>query len=420
MFTILKISQTINYGSPYHALKHKFILPSDLLEYLNVDKINFNRITAYHFLCDYIPPADQYLISKEHFLDKNPIYTHIATRFDPTVEVYKGELTGFVKNDIQNYISVMNSSEQKHLVHYYHKLHRKCDDGPVAADLVNGSLLLCDNIDICLRNPSLIKNILCRLTFLVEKAYIYYSQLAIKIYSKLVLELYEAGLFCICSKEEYKLLYEYLPGVLDENILNYNNLCYNISLMNVYEAGYYLGFPIHEFCPTLAQIKIAIEQLNILGIDNFCKKISETNTQQVDYIFSPGPQLHNYKKNSFFEKIMGYTPFDIVTYREGDHIFSFTRDEFFFLVEKRKNPWTNNTLPVSLLYNMIGRFEMSKEYGFPRSKPLNVALNNLQEQILSTSRTFIEFFQICHERYLVEDIKENDTDSDSDDEDVEQ
>lgn len=421
MFANLRISQSINHGSPYHALKNKFILPSDLLEYLNNDKINFNRIVAYHFLCEYIPPKDQYLVSKEYFLDKNPIYTHIAVRFDPSIEVCDIKLHYLVEKNIQDYISVTNNVFHNVPLYCYHKLHKKWQGQPIQTNLINCSLLFCDNIDSCLHNPLLIGEILHRLIFLKEKAYIYYSGCAIKIYSSLVSELFKNGLCCTLSKEEYKLLYEHLPTILDEKILNYNNLCYNISLMSIHEAGYCLGFPIHEFCPTSVQIKICIEQLNILGIDEFCKQISIMNKRQVDHIFLSEPQSDNYKKNSFFEKIISYAPFDIVTYREGDHIFSFTRDEFSFLIEKRKNPWLNTMLPVGLLYNMIGRCEMSKEYGFPKSVPLNTLLYNLQETIIPNTKTCMKFFKLHSDIFILEaedKHDESDSDSDSDIEDI--
>jgi hypothetical protein len=60
-------------------------------------------------------------------------------------------------------------------------------------------------------------------------------------------------------------------------------------------------------------------------------------------------------------------------------MYRFTRAEFPELVKSKKNPWTNDWFPPTILASIMARNEAAKELGLPPARPLAEMLERIEK-----------------------------------------
>lgn len=140
-------------------------------------------------------------------------------------------------------------------------------------------------------------------------------------------------------------------------------------------AGYFLGFPIQWWIPSDEQIANAIGRL-CANEEQYLASVREyVRTTHATTFGTNNPRRAN-ETNVLMDDIDDYAPFDIVVYQNGDHIYRFTREEFSTILESKKNPWSNEFLPPSILATMSERHSVAKQLGLPKCRPLKEILSD--------------------------------------------
>jgi hypothetical protein len=168
--------------------------------------------------------------------------------------------------------------------------------------------------------------------------------------------------------ENLKLINTYFPGIIDKKVFEYTGLAYKISLLDNDIAGYILGFPIQNVIPSDSDIASALTLLTELGMEEYINKMSKfvRQTYLPFNFFNEKETNFSNETDVLCEDIDSYVSFDIVAYQTGNCIYRFTRAEFDKYIESKKNPYTNEWLPISVLSTIISRTKAAKDLGFPR------------------------------------------------------
>ena len=248
----------------------------------------------------------------------------------------------------------------------------------------NIALAQADWIEKFRYNETLINIIIDRAIWLKDKAPMYYTNVAYTIYHKVVTELYKNKHLINVDPSMLSTIDSIFPDIIDPKILKYSKspdlFCYKISLLTHLTAGYILGFPVQNMIPTDDQISHSLDYIGCHGLDLYIQHI-QTNIIKTYIPTMPiecGTGTYSNETDVILEDINDYSPFDIVAYQVGSHIYRFTRPEFPQILKSKKNPWTNEWLPPTILYLIRSRLDASEELEFPSSRPLKELMSHLQ------------------------------------------
>jgi hypothetical protein len=388
-----KIRESVDFGSPFLALETRFFTEKSLLHWLATVDITEKRQIAYKAVCMKIHPNHQYLDDSYHFLTKKPKYLSIAIGCGLDMEILEssnsdsnivlnpliahlfGALDSIVKySEIIKFSKLILAGEGTQ-VYIRSKLTTcfRARNLPYIRNLSphdhNVVLVDADWTDNFRYNEKLPKLILHRVAALQEHAPIYYAGVAYKAYHKIAVKLNKDKLLIQLTRDELITFDTFFPNVINKKILGYTDLAYKIALLGNDIAGYVLGFPIQNMIPNEIQIHEAIEVLTADGIDKYSERIKEyvtlTYTPMLPFA-QKNSVLYSNDTDVFMENINNYVPFDIVSYQIGPHMYRFTRVEFNNIIEKKKNPWTNDWIPPTVLSTIKARVDSAKELGLPR------------------------------------------------------
>lgn len=384
-----KIFQAVYYGSVYEALEARSFSHADLLKWLATAKFEERTQVAYKAVTDVIHPNQQYMEDGMHFLASAPRFFTMATALgmeahtpvkmgappiknntiivalrDTLAQGYNNKAT----LDLMRLIISGSGNDnyvQSHIATCYRA--RTFPHTRMSPTDVNRALLESDWTKKLRYNVELPGLILARVAGLQKSAPIYYAEIAYKLYHGVVAKLHKDKLLSNLSREQLVTFNTFFPNVIDPRILAYSEGAYLIALLGNDVAGYVLGFPIHEFIPDEDQINTALTQLTQMGREPYAQHISAYALKlQVPLTPFPFPDAtFKNEEDVMMEEITHYSPFDVVSFRSGNHIFRFTRCEFAQMVEKKKNPWTNEWLPPSVLATVQARHSIAKELGLP-------------------------------------------------------
>lgn len=401
-----KIEETVYKGSVFLAIECNFFNPNSLLNWLVSIEMNEYTQIAYKALCNKINPNDQYLSDSYHFLTKKPEYTLIALSYGADLDL-PDRNTPENKNPILAHVcdSVIKFYDNPELKRntaliisgignpsYIESKLNICflsRNFPylknISKDKINKALVESDWITKFRYNEDLVKFILERVTYLQQNAPIYYAHVAYKEYYNVAVRLYKEKLLSKLTREELNTFNNFFSNIIDTKIFNYDDLSFKISLLNNEIAGYLLGFPIHLMIPDDEQIQKMLKLLSELGIEKYVKVIKEYTslTYTIPLPFKEKKEVHfSNETDVIMESIDNYVPFDIVAYQKGNYIYRFTRIEFDKLIESKKNPWTNEWLPESVLSTIIARNKAAKKMNLPPPKTHFELLNCLKKGTL--------------------------------------
>ena len=88
------------------------------------------------------------------------------------------------------------------------------------------------------------------------------------------------------------------------------------------------------------------------------------------------------------ENIYVYSPFDVVSQYIDTHVYYFTRPEFMTIMKTKKNIWTNNPLPIPILYLISSRIEAEIVSDLPKPAPLRTLLRKVEKGIIYLHKIF--------------------------------
>lgn len=371
-----KIRQAVEIGSVSLAIEDNFFTTPALFKWLVTAPNNDNTQIAYKYLCTVIHPNEQYMDDGQHLLRVTPHFSAVATlmgldfdtpsqknaKDDPIIARICDHLSSLSVEDKRRRVMIATGEGPivyiRNNLGIYIRAHHFIYLRETTVDEYNKHLVNCDWTAKFRYVSSLPHLILKRIAHLQKEAPIYYANVAYKAYYKVVKKLANEKLFIELSKDQLKLLDSFFPDVIDRRIFTYNDLGYRLSLMPNDIAGYILGFPIQTVIPDDVQIHQAIKFLMDKGIDGYVDYIKgylkDIYKSSSPFSTLKSPEYSN-DDDVLMEHINEYTPFDVVSYQAGSYIFRFTRPEFDKLLDTKKNPWTNEYIPLSILSEISAR-----------------------------------------------------------------
>lgn len=394
------IKETVYNGSVFLALEMKCFTYNDLMKWLVDEPYSEKTLIAYKALCFGIEPNNQYMDDDIHFIMKQKNYIGIALFYGfkvydlPYKRNDNDPIINFVCDEIINLNSSSEMRQQLNLVvkgtgmvPYVQSnllscfLARNFNHVPnLTANDYNVDLVNSDWTAKFRYNKDLAKLVINRNLLLNKIAPNYYKYISYSYYYKVASKLYKEKLLNI-DKTDLVNFNNLFPGIIDVKILCYDDIGYKLSLLNNETAGYVLGFPIQTIIPNNKQIKEAINKLIEVGKEKYCEHIKNyVNKLFIQELPFSNDEPIKYANTTdvMLEDINNYVPFDIVSYQIGTHIYRFTRAEFDKLLETKKNPWTNDWFPQSILTELTNRQSCANKLELPPARPLIEMLDLLE------------------------------------------
>lgn len=405
-----KIAQCVEHGSPFLGLQERYFTAEELMVWLKDQPIAIATQVAYKALCTKILPRDQYLPDESSLLAHRPGYVLMSNDLDilkvntrkdgcgPPISVVFADAhlnKDFDMMKIRLTAQVLNGkvgSRPETLSLTYagrHFPHVRLN-----ADPINSALLASDWTDKVRYNHRLYALLLSRVTKLQATAPDYYAKVAYKHYYRVARKIYQDNLLTEITQEDMLTFNTFFPSIVNPRLLEYSTLAFNISLLATDLAGYVLGFPIQTGLPSAGQIANALDQLEKMGLKAYAASIAKyVRASQLPLSITPFESENKAticnEEDVLMVKADKYSPFDVVVYRSGEHIFRFTRPEFSNLLKTKKNPWNNEEIPHSVLATIAARHAASKDMGLPKSKTLKEILRNMEADKLFSSGAYV-------------------------------
>jgi hypothetical protein len=395
------IQESVHFGSVALSLQTQIFDPISLMNYLVKEPLSIRTKVAYKLLCDQLHPHKHYLADGSHFLIHQPNYLMIAMYYnlDLTVPTQINEPDSLLidqlceplieaqqDKDLQEETNLIAAGSGtvsyvvKHSTTYFLARNFAYIKQFTAHDM-NLRLVDADWPEKFRYNEQLPKLIVKRIKYLQQHAPLYYSTVAQKIYHAVISKLYKDNFFSRVSKKQLSTINKNFPNIIDPVILTYDDLCYKVSLLGNEIAGYVLGFPIQNMIPTKEQIREALQILIKMGVHKYVEQIRNYVKLTYTPIIPIPCQNISYPNETdvITEEIDNYVPFDIISYQVGTHMYRFTRAEFPELVKSKKNPWTNDWFPATILATIVARNNAAKELGLPPARPLTEMLDRIEK-----------------------------------------
>lgn len=403
------IKQTVLHGSVFLALDKNIFTPLQLLEWIissssSTSSTSSNSSTSvsnlilisYKAVCTKISPENHMIdgflefINNPNNINFRSIAVHYGLQNYPVENDNVDKVNLIIGGDVSIEYSKINIDlllKSLNMPKFY-----------INQNKLDSLLVDCDWIDNFKINEDLIKLLLRRIVYIQITAPLYYVSVLQPIYRQLITKLYQDKLFCRVSKKDFLLINNFFPGIISDDILNFDEFTYKIYKQNNILAGYILGFPIQHMTPTNQQIINSLQLLMKIGPDQYIEKVSRYTEEftKVTSVFDDPLHPINFINNENFllEKINEYSPFDIISHRVDNLVYRFTRDEFENLHKTRKNHWTNEELVINIFYSITTRQLLSEEFLLPPAKTLRDLYEEIKNGTFLADEDFIDQSQI--------------------------
>jgi hypothetical protein len=391
MTSIDYVAQAIEIGSVILALSCQFISVNDVLQWLIYNEISERARVAYYSVCLIYHPHKQYLSDGIHFLVKKPQYSPIAIRMqldynipqsttnnEPLLSAISHILgNSFTDYNTMHFLNILQGESTPENYTYAHvEASFLTRNYPIIRwhdESINIYLIRADWTERFRYNSTLIFLVLSRVTTLMQHALQYYQTVVYQKYHDVVKKIYQEDLCSKLSPNEITALHGYFPDIIEQPFLMLPDSLKRFAVLPANFVGYLLGFPIQYITPTKDQIYRATEILAHEGLDEYVRIISEFNTSNINTKSAHDTDtliLANENDVVTLEPVISYSPFDIVYYRSGNYIYRFVRTEFQSILKTKKNPWTNEWLPITILNQLKSRLDIATELYLPEALPL--------------------------------------------------
>jgi hypothetical protein len=429
--------QSIVYGSVYESLIHDFITVSDILNYLLDNNMNPKTMIAYRAVCQF---------SRDQILQDHPNSEYNDKPFILLTDIpeYHGIFTLSVcingnipgnnekeRNDIAKktqkiwpkLITINDFSRSLYLICDIFNVNIRVQPSESyllvasrSVKLISSMFSKLTNLDLWLDNDYLIPledsyyeyedyedKLLARCETLKKDATLYWNGVGEEIYKTVVSKNLDPSK-PHADRETMKRYVHLFPGVFSSEWEDMSNIVYNIKRLDKVTQAYILGYPIHMYIPDLDTLNKTIAMLDKIGPNRYCEMMSNKNKlvlsnhiQLVDPLSSMDDIHIANTQDALMEQISDYNLFDVIRYyverkdaqnKFQRHVYYFTRPEFPGLAENKKNIWTNEKLPLSVISEINSRNETSLVYNLPKSATLIDLITQIEKGELHLPETF--------------------------------
>ena len=409
------ICEIVNKASILQAIKFKHIQAQEVLEWLTKVKVTKTTIIVYRIVSVVIEPDKQYLSNGEHFLLNHHDYIPCAVKVDLGMDApikknshdqmylvlsrYKSDIEKLYKKQekfLDFIFSSMASPEFVELnIHHLYKLHETLERH---MEFVTPS----EHIDHLLEVdwpiklsdcPESITKLIERVEYLRKEFHEYYQEAASIDYTSTVREWFEENKLVFIENDLLMKLYTYFPGVFPEEILELPEFGQRILLYSPDIRNYLLGFPIHIMTPSKQQVISKVKLLVELGPEEYVKRL-KCDHRTCGLTVSENIKYAN-DTDALLIEVEEYSPFDVVPFIRGEHIYRFVRPEFGDIKKKGRNPWTNEELPDAIYFEVDKRIQLAKKLKlpYPQSMVENFKELPIIESKSKRSDNFVDHFE---------------------------
>lgn len=400
-------------------LKYKFISVNEVLKYIeSYTDVQRNHLIIYGYICEYLSGVKDIDFSK---INKPPKFMYIykwfsGKKYDESTEKFplelieiicsrdKDDMFKYYLNNIQSKITAIYAKNPTILEFYKEKTPSSIEiDYIINHDWIDGisSLLENNTIKLC--------KLIEHFHALHSKNMYYWNMIKDEYYTLL-----NTIILPVSSITNVKIMKPDLIHIkalfpkLYDDILSNTDIYIPImmSVFNMYQLGYLLGYNIHDREPSFDECKELFIELLDIGPDKYYEKISkETKKWIVDkYGDTEGirdESLNTEKyilvnnEDTLCEELENYSLFDIIftelKHKEKNMVHAFTRPEYPSLYGSSGNFFTNNdklpsnfytrgVLHIDAIKILETRKQIKIKHNLPQSKPLrelyNIYLNS--------------------------------------------
>lgn len=345
-----------------------------LLKYLTFAPVKSFRIfLAYEYLCRNWHPDNHYIDSGDHAIKSYPLFAIIAIVHDlstellvnkssdkPLIEYYDEKLL-LSRPDIINMLALMNGNDCKQtkfndveeVVDYFNCLSLSRISYKNLGNINSQKNLVTSAIERSLINSDWYANtfetirsavlFIERVKLLKRKAPNYF----LLIFDELTTyasNLIEKGVIHVYDENQFSLLVETFPQSITFNWKGLTLMERRLVTCPRELAGYLLDFDIDEHTPNRDQIlsKYRSKEIN--------RTIDENAIN---------------KEDTLMEDITSYFSFDVLKYRDGNHVYYFTYPEFSNILKTKVNPYTNSRLSSNFIIRITCRKIFHDNFNLP-------------------------------------------------------
>ena len=406
---ITLINETLAKGNIHRILTSNLVTAADVLKYIQTERPNEMLMEVYRAACIYGGDV-AHIIDGQHFLQNsnNEKYKYIYTKYCPQANpIYKPlSFAPNVNNKDNLRMDEIKKGLPIHMLDEGIETLKQCGEW----DTIYAYRLrpLCEvsstHIEVAIRNEyyevlinydlkdqsKVVTKLIIELCFgLRSTTTIYWPEVAqptISIFIKFLQQKYGPDYFNLDCQLE---LYSYFPLLF--NFGQLSALQKSIISMEYRQLqGYYLGYPIQDYVPTISQIYAAVIKLGQMGIEKYVEQVMNSNRQWIESVCKNHMLPHLEQGDAMLEpdniidliggdSIYDFGPFDIIFIQYGKNRHVLTRASFAYILKKGKNPY-NNEPPTPHIINCIEqRLHITKKYGLPDCQTLCELLQDLKQ-----------------------------------------
>jgi len=393
-----QIEQSIYHGSVHEALLKNFITCHDILKYLLEKPFDVFRMIAYRAVCQF---DKNQIINDKPFVCQTEVDNYVAVYAlsvtDPigrtpneTFEIFRriqnvlpkifgqpGISTSiplicdfpdskFQDNSAWLFIAARST---KLIVKHLEKIKREH-----AIWMLHDYLEPLRNLNYKQYENDLIR----RCNMLIEKAPLYWVKVALPLYRDLVSNNIDVNKLNKDQMKQYKYLF---PELILDELLNMSEFKSNMKQLPEISQAYVLGYPIHKYLPSAEVLNKTISYVESIGIDKYAEELQIKNMKFLESHLDV-PLNHETKIGNttdvLTEDISSYNTFDVIRCYIDTHVYYFTRAEFPKIMERRKNLWTNEPLPLPVMIEISNRLEMDAVLKLPKAEPIKDLLKKVE------------------------------------------
>lgn len=412
------ITQTIQHGSVYLALKQRAFTVAQLIRHLPEMDYNERSYIAYRQACLLGSDDDQYISDDDQSTEARHFLTLVPHEMYVAIFVLSGRKSRETDTDI---VLAMNEGLRRLALDqtFSRKAHLLCDSLNVTKVINEDIPLLVQSrsnllLSMVRKSPQHFRSVttedfiqadfleevpqgshperlIKRCFFLKQEAPAYWQLVTSKLYDQFLGRVISEGGFQHYNREAFLTAASLIPSLTQGIRLdNLSELAFRLLVLPTTMAGYYLGFPIHLQEPRRATILQLITQVSQLGPEEYTNRLQALQEREAQHHYiGVGVNVPLTKGNEhdvIHENVFRYGPFDRLGMTTDNVVFYFTRPEFGNLLEKQTNPWNNTKLSRMVVEQVRCRVKIARLLNLPKPLPIDQLLETLVQAPPSNGR----------------------------------
>lgn len=401
---VAKFNRLIKIGGMYAAIKYKYLTGSEVITWIKSIKPTQMTVSAYRAVCLFCPEEVQLESDKTHFLNSGSeldsyqqiyILTHLSRDFYPdlisilgkqAINILRRKYSPWVENYTpQGVFKLLKNCDLATIFRDDLQIPKNFPSTDPSFSLYLDQAIEFDRFDWLTKHLLSDKNKFSksRLIGKIQDRSMKVKQFLPEYWEQVV----KPGHLSILTKLDLNLfdkakLHSILPELCPE-LDKLTGLGLKIlSLQSKFLVGYLLGFPVDQYIPTEQEILLAALNLSKMGLKEYCQHFNRQNRERIKGICSnPGlpsewgleyPKVNNDREapaNEFnlskADSIYDFSSFDLVHLQTGPIFHFFTRCEFQHLLDKMKNPYNSQSLPICVASLISEKINLAKSHQLP-------------------------------------------------------